>query len=433
MQANQYQESTKYYYEATKIASQLGSKPKEINASIGLGNAFKYMGDFDSSEKYLLNAVILAELSDDKSLEKEAHSNLGHTYYNNNRFTAAVKSYLKVQEISHDLREEKDEANVWLMLGNTFQKMQQNEQAITSYQKALDISKKLNDKKVQENAVHAIGCIHFDNGKYEEALEYLKMSVKIADKSENRRKERALSQKRLGMCYTHLERFAEGLTSFKEALKTVRECSEAVKKFKRSLHEWSGYCCRFLPGQQEEAIAFYVKSLEISILIGDKYQQHCTNYTIGNVFCKIGSYQKAKEYYQTANEIATEIGEKHGEGTGCLDLATVYSKECDYETAVEWYEKALGIFEVEANNDLLKEKALTGLGIAQFNLGNIKKATELFQSVRELANEGSSKGNYFHIKIKRKLYLFFRITSCYRFKLSIYKWFMNKNIIFSIA
>ena len=117
-------------------------------------------------------------------------------------------------------------------------------------------------------------------------------------------------------------------------------------------------------------------------------------------------YQKAKEYHQTANEIATEIGEKHGEGTGYLDLATVYSKECGYETAVEWYEKALGIFEVEANNDLLKEKALTDLGIAQFNLGNIKKATELFQSVRELANEGSSKGNYFHIKIKRKLYLF---------------------------
>ena len=70
-------------------------------------------------------------------------------------------------------------------------------------------------------------------------------------------------------------------------------------------------------------------------------------------------------------------------------------KDCDYKMAIEWYEKALYIVRTEVNDDILKEKALTGLGIAWFNLGYTKKAIEEIQEAQKLAKDSSDTGNYF--------------------------------------
>jgi tetratricopeptide (TPR) repeat protein len=85
--------------------------------------------------------------------------------------------------------------------------------------------------------------------------------------------------------------------------------------------------------------------------------------------------------------VAVELGDRHCEGTSCLNLATVCGKDCDYEMAIEWYENALYIVRTEVNDDILKEKALTGLE-------NTKKAIEEIQEAEKLA-KNSDTGNYF--------------------------------------
>jgi hypothetical protein len=48
---------------------------------------------------------------------------------------------------------------------------------------------------------------------------------------------------------------------------------------------------------------------------------------------------------------------------------------------------------------ILKEKALVGLGMAWFNLGNSQKAAESIKSAREFAKEGTDKGIFLAINI----------------------------------
>lgn len=246
---------------------------------------------------------------------------------------------------------------------------------------------------MEENAIHGLGYISFNDGNYEDALKYSKTFVELTDDPDNHGMKQALAHKRLGMCYTYVGRFEEGLKCFNKALEIVSERSDEVAK--RILHEWCGYCCRFLVHQQHGAIEFYEKSKEISKQIGDKYQEYHTTQAIGNILSNTGDYQKAKEYYEEALKIALERHDKYCEGTICLHLASVCIKDGDFKTAIEWYKKALDIFRTEPKDPLLQEKALTGLGVAWLQLGDNEKAIESIEEAEKIAKTEAGTGNYF--------------------------------------
>ncbi len=206
----------------------------------------------------------------------------------------------------------------------------------------------------------------------------------------------------LGHTFRKLKQHEKAVESYQKALTINEELKEkSVQKvcFEKaqegSINEWCGHCCRCIAGKHEEAIAFYKKAKEIAKQVGEKYQEYRANQAIGNILCNISNYEKAKKYYQEALENAIELPDKHCEGTSYLDLASVSGKDCEHEMAIKRYEKVLDIFGTELNDHPLKEKALIGLGIAWFNLGNTQKATESIRSARKFAKEETDKGNYF--------------------------------------
>ena len=94
-------------------------------------------------------------------------------------------------------------------------------------------------------------------------------------------------------------------------------------------------------------------------------------------------------------KIAVERRDKHCEGTMCLHLASVFSKDGDFKTAIEWYKKALDIFRTEPKDPLLHEKALTGLGVAWFHLGDNKKAIDSMDEAQKIVKRKAGTGKYF--------------------------------------
>jgi tetratricopeptide (TPR) repeat protein len=123
---------------------------------------------------------------------------------------------------------------------------------------------------------------------------------------------------------------------------------------------------------------------------------------LGNTFQQLKQEEKAIESYQKAINISKELKDEEMQmiakqrlGISCLTLASVCSKDRDYETAVRWYEKALDVFGTKRNNRLLREKALTGLGVAWFNLGCTEKAIESIQKAQKFAKTETDTGMYF--------------------------------------
>ena len=85
------------------------------------------------------------------------------------------------------------------------------------------------------------------------------------------------------------------------------------------------------------------KHLRISKENGDRKSEGTCYGNLGNVFCSLGEYVKAKEYYEKALAISMEIGDRAGEGTWYGNLGTVFCSIGEYVKAKEYYEKALAI------------------------------------------------------------------------------------------
>ena len=144
--------------------------------------------------------------------------------------------------------------------------------------------------------------------------------------------------------------------------------------------------------KHEDAIKFDEKAKDIKKRKKAKkeHQEHCINQA--NSFWNKGNFEKAKNSYKEALDYAMERGDKDCEGTSYLGLASVANKEFKYEIAQTWYQKALDISETEPTDTILKEKALVGLGIAWFNLGEIQKAIAYTEKARQFAGREPEEG-----------------------------------------
>ena len=408
-QAKQYEESITYYTEAVTLALQLGWKTREVNATIGIGSALSHIGSFDSAEKSFLKVIRLTKSLNNKGLERKAHMHLGHVYFQCGKINAAVKSYREAEKFSHDLGDKEQEANACFMLANTFQQIKQYENAIESYSKALHISEELGDKKAQAQAVHGLGSILFNNNEYEEALAYTKILVKLTDDDTNSDEpKQALAQKRLGMCYTYLGRMEEALCCFQKALDIIFDHPENV--LEGILNEWCGYCCQLIEDKHQEGIKFYEKAIVIAKQYGELNQEYRSIQAIGNILTIAGGYEEAKQYYKKAAKTAMKlaIGNKYCEASSRLSLASVCIKDCDYEMAKNEYEKVLDILNAQPNHDLLREKALTGLGVAFFNLGDTEMAVENIEKAKTFAKEETKTGKYYKLLYSVKIQHFLK-------------------------
>ena len=105
--------------------------------------------------------------------------------------------------------------------------------------------------------------------------------------------------------------------------------------------------------------------------------------TLGDIFQKLKQHEKAIESYQYTIRISKNLKDKELQLVAtqrlarlCLALASVYFRDCDYDKAIEWYQKALEFTGTDPANHLLHEKALTGLGIAMFYIGDTQTAIE---------------------------------------------------------
>ena len=235
LQAGEYKESIKYYKEAVKLASELGCKSRHVNADIGLGSAYSYIGDIESSKERFFNALAVAEELSDNRLKKEAYTNLATAYYKSSKFDAAVESYLKAQDLSREVDEKAEQANVNLMLGHSFRHLKQYNSAIEYYQDALKIIEELHSKDMQANGkekaleVANINewcgyCCTFIDGRHEDARLFYENALKMAKEVGDKYQEYRASQVIASIFYNR--------RNYTEAKNTKKKLEKLLLNFK---------------------------------------------------------------------------------------------------------------------------------------------------------------------------------------------------------
>nr|AOE12546.1 hypothetical protein [uncultured bacterium]CCF99360.1 serine/threonine protein kinases [uncultured Cytophagia bacterium] len=132
-----------------------------------------------------------------------------------------------------------------------------------------------------------------------------------------------------------------------------------------------------LRGNNEKALEYFLKILEIKKELGDKQGMGVSYNNIGNIYKNQGNYEKALEYYSKSLVIREEIGDKKGVGSSYNNIGIIYKDQDNLEKALEYYSKSLAIKE-EIGDKKGMGNTCNNIGLIYQNQGNYEKALECY-------------------------------------------------------
>ncbi|NEQ39306.1 MAG: tetratricopeptide repeat protein [Okeania sp. SIO3I5] len=198
-----------------------------------------------------------------------------------------------------------------------------------------------------------IALVNFD-----QAIKYLKQSLRIAQKIESPEEEEEV-RGNLGRAYLSKGNFAAG--------KDLMGNFDAAIKFDRA---WN----------------YFQQSLKISRKIKDSYREGRALGGIGTFYAVSQKYDQAIDYYQKQLAIGKQIQNLSLEARAKCNLGIVYCELKNYEQAIEFSQSSLAIAR-ELQDSQLETGNIENLGLIERRLGNHAKAIELSQNLLVTAKE----------------------------------------------
>ena len=249
-------------------------------------------------------------------------------------------------------------------------------------------------------AYQQLGYNNLEARQYKECIKYYKKAARLAFFFRDQ-KNKISAYLGLGNAFSYKCEYKSSQTYFSKALKVAEKIQDKVLQKEAHTHLGHVYynSCNF-----NAAAESFRKAHKISHDLGDKNEEVNIYLLLGDTFQQLRKHEEAIEICQRAIDISKELKSAAIEtravqklGTLYLTLASVCCEDCDYEKAIQWYEKALNLVGTKFSDhlELLQEKTLTGLGLAWFNLGDIKKAIESIQEAKKFVGKKTDASKYF--------------------------------------
>ncbi len=155
-----------------------------------------------------------------------------------------------------------------------------------------------------------------------------------------------------------------------------------------------------LKGELEKALEYYNKALVIRQALNNKQGvADCYN-NIATVYKDQLKYDYALDYYKKSIELKTELGDKRGIGFTYNNIATVYDDKSDFNLALQYHYKAAKILE-EINDINSLITVYNNIGVLNKKLKNFNDAIKYSKMALSLADKTGNKS--FSINIYENL------------------------------
>ncbi|MFZ6053240.1 tetratricopeptide repeat protein [Halocola ammonii] len=137
---------------------------------------------------------------------------------------------------------------------------------------------------------------------------------------------------------------------------------------------------------QEEALRYFLESLEIAqVNKANKYLNSIYN-NIGIIYQQNGAHEKALDYMQKALELSREEGEAWRVGTNLINLGNTYENTGQTDTAIARYNEAAVIFR-EMNDSINLSAAVNNVGNILFDNNDLDSALHYYRKAYSLSND----------------------------------------------
>ncbi|XP_051724772.1 tonsoku-like protein isoform X4 [Ctenopharyngodon idella] len=309
-----------------------------------IGECYAELGNIEAALKHQRLHLNLARSVHDAAEEQRALATIGRTYlflfdsdHSRDSLKHAEDAFMKSLAIvderlegtvsSRELSEMK--ARLLLNLGCVYDGMKEPQRCSDLIRQSIYIAEKNILLEDLYRANFNLGSIHFRNGQHSRAMRCFEQSKECARKMKDKFSESECFHS-IGKILLHLGDFAAARRSLKKAFCLGSQQPserEAVKKdFKHAIRG-----CQLEQTAAEVTDKFSHEAMDLSEQLGDLY-------------CKVGCYNKALEAYQTQLVCAETLGKPARElAVIHVSLAATYTDLRQHHRAVEHYRQELNL------------------------------------------------------------------------------------------
>lgn len=375
------------FRESQKIATDFGFIDLRMQASKKVGDFYLQNGDYKLAEYYFrISSKIAKERQVNSELAKTI-DRLGVIYYFQGRYQEASEQHAQALKIAKGENDKDLEAISLNNLANVHQAISNYKYAIEIYEQALQASysRKERDLFMESEILGNIGSTYHYLGDEESAIEYLEVSLKLAQNIGNGKQEsRAIGN--LGIVYERLGNFQQALELFKKELDFFE--STSYRQEKAQCLGNIGNLYKSI-GQYDLALKFHESSLKISKEIGSKLAEVRSLCNIGICHRALKNYKIALHYQEESLKAAKSIDSLRDQGMAYLNLGNIYREISSPQKAYCLYEISIQIF-CQINDFWGEFYSLGGLAGICFSRNKLQSSLEYSNRQLELVAELNS-------------------------------------------
>ncbi len=165
------------------------------------------------------------------------------------------------------------------------------------------------------------------------------------------------------------------------------KCLEEARNFGDSLLIAEGYnalaIAQFAQSNYRSALESNQAALKIRLSHGDNYSLLSSYSKLGNCHHELGNLDEALKFYLKSMEIAEENELLQHQGLLANNIAEIFKLQENIQRAREYYRRAISIAQ-QTNDSLGLSKAYTNLGVAEKNRENFEIADSLYNKAFQL-------------------------------------------------
>ena len=266
-----------------------------------------------------------------------------------------------------------------------------------------------------------IGFVYKEQGKLDEALNYLKQSQREFEalNSVISQDELADVLNAIGSVYHSQGNYAEAIKVFESGL-AHRDDPQSILRIADAFHSQGAYLqaieyyekvlqrlelepekhgpgvaiavfgnlanVYYRLGNYDISLKHYLRSLSYVERLGDKSGMALTLEGIGNAYRQLGDFGAALENYFLSVKNAQETGGRVSSANALNYIGTIRATQGNATEAVEYFSKSLSEFE-RRGDKVGMARSLVNIGNSSYVLGDLQRALEVFQKALSLREE----------------------------------------------
>ena len=338
--------------------------------------------DIPGAKRIFIKALALADDHNQVAMQVLVGDNLGVFYHSFGQLDSAEYFYKRAIESAGDNKTVRHYTKTLSDLAGNYTSKANYVEAIHYLAEAKRLNAVAGDKVNEVANCIALGNIYIGMKDFRKGIEALREATRLNDSVGNLDFRIAILQN-TGLLYNEVNFIPDSARHYLNTARELAKENNRIDSYFSSLINLGNV--ELLEKNYRKALEFYMAAFESPVFARKNYERAAVLVNLGNVYQKLGEYQKAEKFAKEGTELAHAGGYLSFEQSGLIVLSDIAAGKKNYKQAFEYLHKASSVRDSIWSEEVRGkvEEATFNLAIRQAEIENslLLKDNEIKQQV----------------------------------------------------